>query len=132
MINPDSGRCNDEHLSYFKFIGRMCGMAVYHKKLIDGELYALWFVTKYFKYIEVSTYVYTYVRIYVHTSVHTYVPVCHTHLYQCPLGLVSTCSCVHLYRCPLVQVSTCTSVRSSLTLYYASVTLCRFLHSSHL
>jgi E3 ubiquitin-protein ligase NEDD4-like len=28
--------CNEQHLSYFKFIGRVCGMAVFHGKLIDA------------------------------------------------------------------------------------------------
>ncbi|KAH9639070.1 hypothetical protein HF086_003601 [Spodoptera exigua] len=37
QINPNSGVCNEEHLSYFKFIGRVAGMAVYHGKLLDGE-----------------------------------------------------------------------------------------------
>jgi hypothetical protein len=37
QINPLSGIANDEHLKYFKFIGRICGMAVYHGKLIDGK-----------------------------------------------------------------------------------------------
>lgn len=37
QINPFSGMCNEEHLSYFKFIGRIAGMAVYHGKLLDGE-----------------------------------------------------------------------------------------------
>lgn len=36
QINPYSGMCNEEHLSYFKFIGRVAGMAVYHGKLLDG------------------------------------------------------------------------------------------------
>lgn len=36
QINPNSGLCNEEHLSYFKFIGRLAGMAVYHGKLLDG------------------------------------------------------------------------------------------------
>ena len=37
QINPNSGFANEEHLSYFKFIGRIAGMAVYHGKLIDGK-----------------------------------------------------------------------------------------------
>lgn len=37
QINPNSGLCNEEHLSYFKFIGRLAGMAVYHGKLLDGN-----------------------------------------------------------------------------------------------
>jgi len=37
QINALSGLANPEHLSYFTFIGRVCGMAVYHGKLIDGE-----------------------------------------------------------------------------------------------
>ena len=35
-INPNSGVCNEDHLSYFKFIGRVAGMAVFHGKLLDG------------------------------------------------------------------------------------------------
>ncbi|XP_049761213.1 E3 ubiquitin-protein ligase NEDD4 isoform X1 [Elephas maximus indicus] len=38
QINPNSGLCNEDHLSYFKFIGRVAGMAVYHGKLLDGFL----------------------------------------------------------------------------------------------
>lgn len=38
QINPFSGLCNEEHLNYFKFIGKVAGMAVYHGKLLDGEL----------------------------------------------------------------------------------------------
>lgn len=41
QINPLSGLCNEEHLSYFKFIGRIAGMAVYHGKLLDGMSYRL-------------------------------------------------------------------------------------------
>ena len=37
QINPNSGMCNDDHLRYFKFIGRVAGMAVYHGKLLDGK-----------------------------------------------------------------------------------------------
>ncbi|XP_077988397.1 E3 ubiquitin-protein ligase NEDD4-like isoform X2 [Glandiceps talaboti] len=36
QINPNSGLCNEDHLSYFKFVGRVAGMAVYHGKLLDG------------------------------------------------------------------------------------------------
>lgn len=36
QINPMSGLCTEDHLSYFKFIGRVAGMAVYHGKLLDG------------------------------------------------------------------------------------------------
>ncbi|CAG9829946.1 unnamed protein product [Diabrotica balteata] len=36
QINPFSGLCNEDHLSYFKFIGRVAGMAVYHGKLLDA------------------------------------------------------------------------------------------------
>ena len=31
--------CNEEHIRYFKFIGRVAGMAVYHGKLLDGRLF---------------------------------------------------------------------------------------------
>lgn len=36
QINPMSGICNEEHLNYFTFIGRVAGMAVYHGKLLDA------------------------------------------------------------------------------------------------
>ncbi|CAH0550322.1 unnamed protein product [Brassicogethes aeneus] len=36
QINPFSGVCNEDHISYFKFIGRVAGMAVYHGKLLDA------------------------------------------------------------------------------------------------
>lgn len=36
QINPTSGLCNEDHLAYFKFIGRVAGMAVYHGKLLDA------------------------------------------------------------------------------------------------
>lgn len=36
QINPVSGLCNEDHLSYFKFIGRVAAMAVYHGKLLDA------------------------------------------------------------------------------------------------
>ncbi|XP_058485475.1 E3 ubiquitin-protein ligase NEDD4-like isoform X1 [Solea solea] len=36
QINPNSGLCNEDHLSYFKFIGRVAGMAVHHGKLLDA------------------------------------------------------------------------------------------------
>nr|XP_014350264.1 PREDICTED: E3 ubiquitin-protein ligase NEDD4-like isoform X4 [Latimeria chalumnae] len=36
QINSNSGLCNEDHLSYFKFIGRVAGMAVFHGKLLDG------------------------------------------------------------------------------------------------
>lgn len=37
QINPNSGLCNEDHLNYYKFIGRVAGMAVYHGKLLDGK-----------------------------------------------------------------------------------------------
>ena len=37
QINPKSELCNEQHISYFKFIGRVAGMAVYHGKLLDGN-----------------------------------------------------------------------------------------------
>ena len=38
QVNPDSGMINEHHLDYFRFIGRVFGMAIYHKKLIDGKM----------------------------------------------------------------------------------------------
>ncbi|PIK36977.1 putative E3 ubiquitin-protein ligase SMURF2 [Apostichopus japonicus] len=35
QINPDSG-INPEHLSYFHFVGRVIGMAIFHGHYIDG------------------------------------------------------------------------------------------------
>ena len=37
QISPESGIYNEHHLDYFRFIGRICGMAVYHNRLVDGE-----------------------------------------------------------------------------------------------
>ena len=37
QINPDSGQCNEYHLQYFKFVGRILAMAIYHQRLIDGQ-----------------------------------------------------------------------------------------------
>lgn len=36
QINPFSGLCNEEHLNYFKFIGRVAAMAIYHGKLLEA------------------------------------------------------------------------------------------------
>ncbi|EFO21356.1 Nedd4-PD [Loa loa] len=36
QINPHSETCNPEHLSYFHFIGRVIGIAIYHGKLLDA------------------------------------------------------------------------------------------------
>ncbi|UXI15440.1 hypothetical protein NH340_JMT01383 [Sarcoptes scabiei] len=36
QIKPYSGLCNEMHLAYFKFIGRVAGMAIYHGKLLDA------------------------------------------------------------------------------------------------
>ncbi|XP_017159642.1 E3 ubiquitin-protein ligase NEDD4-like isoform X2 [Poecilia reticulata] len=36
QVNPNSGLCNEDHLTYFKFIGRVAGMAVFHGKLLDA------------------------------------------------------------------------------------------------
>ena len=36
QINPNSGLCHVDHLDYFKFIGRIVGMAIFHKMLVSG------------------------------------------------------------------------------------------------
>lgn len=36
QINPNSGFCNPEHERFFHFFGRVCAMAVFHGKLVDG------------------------------------------------------------------------------------------------
>lgn len=48
QINPISNICNDDHLMYFEFIGRVAGMAVFHGKLLDGKS-----VSKYLQAFEV-------------------------------------------------------------------------------
>ena len=36
QINPNSGICSENHLVWFRFIGRIAGMAAFHKKLINA------------------------------------------------------------------------------------------------
>lgn len=36
QINPLSGIYNEDHMSYFEFVGRIAGMAAYHGKLLDA------------------------------------------------------------------------------------------------
>ncbi|XP_022669154.1 E3 ubiquitin-protein ligase NEDD4-like isoform X2 [Varroa jacobsoni] len=36
QVNPMSGVCNENHIPYFKFVGRIAGMAVYHGKLLEA------------------------------------------------------------------------------------------------
>eukprot|EP00731_Ephydatia_muelleri_P035974 Em0186g5a len=36
QISPNSGLCNPGHLEYFKFYGRVCGLAVYNNMIIDA------------------------------------------------------------------------------------------------
>ena len=44
QINPHSG-INTEHLNYFKFIGRVVGLAIFHRRFLDaffiGALYKM-------------------------------------------------------------------------------------------
>jgi len=35
-MNPNAGMCNEDHIKWFRFIGRVAGMAVFHGKLLDG------------------------------------------------------------------------------------------------
>lgn len=35
QINPHSG-INPEHLGYFKFIGRVVGLAIFHRRFLDS------------------------------------------------------------------------------------------------
>ena len=35
QINPHSG-INPEHLNYFKFIGRVVGLAIFHRRFLEG------------------------------------------------------------------------------------------------
>lgn len=37
-MNPHSGLFNEEHIKYFRFIGRIIAMAIYHGKLLEGLL----------------------------------------------------------------------------------------------
>ena len=36
QINPNSEVCVDNHLEYFRFLGRLAGMAAVHKRLLNG------------------------------------------------------------------------------------------------
>lgn len=36
QINPLSGLFNEDHIKYFRFIGRIMAMAIYHGKLLEG------------------------------------------------------------------------------------------------
>lgn len=36
QINPLSGLFNEEHIKYFRFIGRIIALAIYHGKLLEG------------------------------------------------------------------------------------------------
>ena len=38
QVNPASGILNEEHIKYFRFIGRIIAMAIYHGKLLEGKL----------------------------------------------------------------------------------------------
>lgn len=40
QINPLSGLFNEEHVKYFRFIGRIIAMAIYHGKLLEGLIYS--------------------------------------------------------------------------------------------
>lgn len=51
QINPFSGVCNEEHISYFKFIGRVAGMAVYHGKLLDGSYNFIQFTVPFYLFV---------------------------------------------------------------------------------
>ena len=37
QISPNSGLCNPGHLEYFRFYGRVCGLAIYNNMIIDGQ-----------------------------------------------------------------------------------------------
>ncbi|KAI9230662.1 MAG: hypothetical protein DHS80DRAFT_26514 [Piptocephalis tieghemiana] len=45
QINPNSG-VNPEHLNYFKFIGRVLGLAIFHRRFLDA-----FFITSFYKMI---------------------------------------------------------------------------------
>uniref|UniRef100_A0A1D1YQV7 E3 ubiquitin-protein ligase n=1 Tax=Anthurium amnicola TaxID=1678845 RepID=A0A1D1YQV7_9ARAE len=45
QINPHSG-INPEHLNYFKFIGRVVGLAIFHRRFLDA-----FFITSFYKMI---------------------------------------------------------------------------------
>lgn len=45
QINPASG-VNPEHLNYFKFIGRVMGLAIFHRRFLDA-----YFIVSFYKMI---------------------------------------------------------------------------------
>ena len=36
QINPNSGLCVENHLEWFRFIGRVFGLALFYQKLLSG------------------------------------------------------------------------------------------------
>ena len=45
QINPASG-VNPEHLTYFRFIGRVMGLAIFHRRFLDA-----YFIVSFYKII---------------------------------------------------------------------------------
>jgi E3 ubiquitin-protein ligase NEDD4 len=45
QINPNSG-VNPEHLNYFKFIGRVLGLGIFHRRFLDA-----YFIVAFYKMI---------------------------------------------------------------------------------
>src|ERR1700760_4901909 len=45
QINPNSG-VNPEHLNYFKFIGRVVGLGIFHRRFLDA-----YFIVSFYKMI---------------------------------------------------------------------------------
>jgi E3 ubiquitin-protein ligase NEDD4 len=45
QINPHSG-INPEHLNYFRFIGRVVGLAIFHRRFLDA-----FFIVSFYKMI---------------------------------------------------------------------------------
>lgn len=40
QINPMSGFCNEEHLRYFHFCGRLLGKALFDRQIVNAHLVA--------------------------------------------------------------------------------------------
>jgi len=55
---------NPEHLSYFKFVGRIMGLAVYHKQYLPVNFTFLFYKKLLNKSLEFSDMKYTYPEIY--------------------------------------------------------------------
>ena len=56
QINPLSGKLNEQSDKYFRFIGRIMAMAIYHGKLLEGIIYIYIFFRIYLIFVRFSAF----------------------------------------------------------------------------